>query len=243
MKYFIGGMLFWLLHAATLQLQAQTNDTTSTNRRFTWKQWAIPATMIGLGIYGTAVDNDFINRQEVREERNEYFKGFSNRTDNYLQFAPIPAVYALDLLGLKGQHDWQQQSVYMLRSELFMAALLYPAKTFTKTLRPDSSARNSFPSGHTAQAFVAATFFHKEFGKKYPWASAGMFTLATGIGVFRILNNRHWVSDVLAGAGLGILSVELSYLFTPKPSNNKHAITLLPNVQAHAIGCTLLVGL
>jgi membrane-associated phospholipid phosphatase len=236
-------VVVWVVVLNATRLYAQMPDSVTQPRRFMWKQWALPATMIGLGIYGTAVDNNIINRQEIREERNEYFAGFSNRTDNYLQFAPIPAVYVLDLLGLKGQHNWQQQTVYLLRSELFMAALLYPAKTFTKTLRPDSSARNSFPSGHTAQAFVAATFFHKEFGKKYPWASVGMFTVATGIGVFRILNNRHWVSDVLAGAGLGILSVELSYLFKPKPANNKHAITLLPNIEPNAIGGTLLVGL
>ena len=44
-----------------------------------------------------------------------------------------------------------------------------------------------------------------------PWFSLGAYTLATATGVMRVLNNRHWISDVLSGAGIGILSVELGY--------------------------------
>ena len=46
-----------------------------------------------------------------------------------------------------------------------------------------------------------------------PWISVGGYVVATTVGVSRILNNRHWISDVLAGAGIGILSVEFGYLF------------------------------
>ncbi len=212
-------------------------------RAFTLRQWVIPATLIGIGTYGTLVDNSIINRKHVREERNEHFPNFSSHIDNYLQFAPIPVVYTLNALGIKGRHNWQQQTVYLARAQLFMAALLYPAKTLTKTLRPDSSARNAFPSGHTAQAFVAATFFCKEYGQKYPLATAGIFTMAAGIGACRVLNNRHWVSDVFAGAGLGILSVQLSYLFPPRPGKLAHPVTVIPSLQQGAAGCTLYVGL
>lgn len=52
---------------------------------------------------------------------------------------------------------------------------------------------------------------HKEYGDRSPWYSISAFTVATATGISRILNNRHWLSDVLAGAGIGILSTELGY--------------------------------
>jgi membrane-associated phospholipid phosphatase len=151
----------------------------------------------------------------------------------------------MDGFGLKGTHNWQQQSILFGRAQLIMLGLIIPLKKLTQIVRPDSSAFNSFPSGHTAQAFMAATFFHKEFGKKYPWASVGMFTLAGSIGVFRLLNNRHWISDVLAGAGIGILSVELSYLLHKNKIRFKRGIpdALIPSYSRDGIGCTAIFRL
>ncbi|HAO64286.1 MAG TPA: phosphatidic acid phosphatase, partial [Porphyromonadaceae bacterium] len=61
-------------------------------------------------------------------------------------------------------------------------------------------------------AFVAATILHKEYGMtRSPWFSVGGYALATATGVMRVLNNRHWISDVMAGAGIGIISTELGY--------------------------------
>src|SRR5437870_5199716 len=65
------------------------------NKKAVVKAFAIPTSLIALGIYGTT-DNGFINHNEIREERNEYFPGFSNKADNYLQFAPIVTVYTMD---------------------------------------------------------------------------------------------------------------------------------------------------
>lgn len=78
-------------------------------------------------------------------------------------------------------------------------------------MRPDNSTRNSFPSGHTATAFMTAHMLHMEYGDVSPWISVGGYTVATVVGVSRQLNNRHWISDVLSGAGIGILSVEFGY--------------------------------
>jgi membrane-associated phospholipid phosphatase len=93
-----------------------------------------------------------------------------------------------------------------------MAVLVFSLKKITAVPRPDTGSLNSFPSGHTAQAFAAATFMHKEYGKQSIWYSIGAYSLATGIGAFRVMNNRHWISDVLAGAGIGIFSTNIAYL-------------------------------
>lgn len=112
-------------------------------------------------------------------------------------------------------------------------------------IRPDSSSANSFPSGHTAQAFLAATFFTKEYGNKYPWISVGMYTLSTGIGVMRILNNKHWISDVLAGAGIGMLSVELSYLMDKlhRKRTMKFPVSVMPVYEQEHYGFIMKLGL
>ena len=77
--------------------------------------------------------------------------------------------------------------------------------------RPDCSAKNSFPSGHTFTAFVGAEIIRREYGKEHPWIAVAAYGVATVVGIMRVYNNRHWAGDVLAGAGLGILSTTLVY--------------------------------
>ena len=205
------------------------------------RHFAMPMSFVGLGVLGT-VDKHIINRYKVRDFRNRNFPDFDHKADNYVQLAPIAGVYALDLLGFKGTNGWKQQSIYLGKAQLIMLACIKPLKKYTQVLRPDSSGYKSFPSGHTAQAFLAATFFQKEFGKKYPWASVGMYTLAAGVGVSRILNNRHWVSDVLAGAGIGMASVELSYLLHRKNHSKTKMMpdVVLPSYKNGALACTAI---
>ena len=64
-------------------------------------------------------------------------------------------------------------------------------------------------------AFMAATMLHKEYGTtRSPWYSIGGYTVATATAVSRMLNNKHWLSDVMVGAGIGILSTEVGYFLT-----------------------------
>ncbi len=72
-------------------------------------------------------------------------------------------------------------------------------KTITGRERPDGSANNSFPSRHSATAFSAAEFLHQEFGYHSIWISIGGYTVATMVGASRIFNDKHWLSDVVAG--------------------------------------------
>ena len=65
----------------------------------------------------------------------------------------------------------------------------------------------SMPSGHTTMAFAFATSLANEIHR--PWASAGLLTLAAGTGWSRVNDNKHWLSDVLAGAAVGVTSAEL----------------------------------
>jgi hypothetical protein len=219
---------------AQVKTQADTSfsyslsNTSVKKESLLWKSTKTPAILIGLGILSCAND-DIINRYEIREERNEHMPNFHSSLDNYLMHAPVAIVYGLNMAGVKGKHDFRNRTLLLVKSEAIMAALTFSFKSMTKVTRPDDSNDYSFPSGHTAQAFATATFMAKEYGDKNIWYSIGAYGMATTVGAMRILNNRHWVSDVLAGAGIGILSTNLAYLTHRYHWKNKNSdITLLP---------------
>ncbi len=97
---------------------------------------------------------------------------------------------------------------------LIMGGSVKSLKTLFSVERPDGSDALSFPSGHSARAFMMAGLLTREYGGLSPWVGAGAYSLAAATGVMRIANDRHWLSDVLTGAGLGILSAEAGYLIS-----------------------------
>ena len=137
---------------------------------------------------------------------------FKSEIDDYTQyFGPVMTV-GLKLAGVEGRSDWPRLLASAAFSYGLMAGLVNGIKYTAKEMRPDGSSANSWPSGHTATSFVGATLLHKEFGlTRSPWYSVAGYSVATATGVMRVLNNRHWISDVLSGAGIGILSGELGY--------------------------------
>ena len=137
---------------------------------------------------------------------------FHSEIDNYTQFAGVGLTVGLKLAGVEGRSSWPRLAASSIASYAVMAALVNGIKYTAREVRPDSSTYNSWPSGHTATAFAAATILHKEYGlTRSPWYSIAGYSIATATGVMRVLNNRHWISDVLSGAGIGILSTELGY--------------------------------
>ena len=85
---------------------------------------------------------------------------------------------------------------------------------------------NSFPSGHTSTAFSIATIFAKQYSNK-KWVPVVSYGLASMVGVTRIIENRHWASDVLAGAALGYLCGNLVMANYKRMNKKKSAKNLL----------------
>ena len=139
---------------------------------------------------------------------------FKTGIDDYTQYFGPALTVGLKLGGYEGRSDWPRLLASAAMSYGLMAALVNGIKYTAKEMRPDGSSANSWPSGHTATSFVGATLLHKEYGlTRSPWFSVAGYGVATATGVMRVLNNRHWVSDVMSGAGIGILSTELGYAF------------------------------
>ncbi|NPD82829.1 phosphatase PAP2 family protein [Prevotella sp. PINT] len=138
------------------------------------------------------------------------------KVDEYSQYAPMVAVYGLDLCGVKAKHRFVDRTVLLAMSYATMGILVNTMKYTFKEKRPDSNARNSYPSGHTATAFMGAEFLWKEYKDVSPWIGYAGYAVAAATGYLRIYNDRHYINDVVAGACIGMLSVKMSYWLYPK---------------------------
>jgi len=146
---------------------------------------------------------------------------YSGPVDDYLQYAPILAVYSLNLIGIKGKNNFGNVTALALKSFLLNDFIVSNLKRWSGTQRPNGGMR-SFPSGHTSFAFAMAHVMHKEFGDKSVWYSIGAYSCAATVGILRVAKNAHWISDVIAGAGFGMLSTELVYLTHLYKWDNEH---------------------
>lgn len=151
---------------------------------------------------------------DIRQLRDNAVPGFRYRYDDYIQYSPAVLMAGLKAFGYKGRTSWGRMLVSDAFSGMIMAGAVNGIKYSVRRMRPDGTSRNSFPSGHTATAFMTATMLHKEYGWRSPWFSIGGYTAAAVVGVSRILNNRHWMSDVVAGGAIGIGSVHLGYFLS-----------------------------
>ncbi|MCC8187185.1 MAG: phosphatase PAP2 family protein [Bacteroides sp.] len=152
-----------------------------------------------------------------RSTHHEVTEEFSGRwrIDDYTQFLPAAAVYGLELTGLKPKHSFRDRTFVMATSHLIMATAVQSTKRLARVERPDDSDKHSFPSGHTATAFTGAQILFREYRDTSPWIAVGGYAAAGITGTMRVINKKHWVSDVVAGAGVGILSAEIGYLLLP----------------------------
>lgn len=174
-------------------------------------------TFVGVPVFlaGVAIKGDKANfRQDYNNTHanTRLISNFKTSIDDYTQFFGPVMTVGLKIGGLEGRSDWPRLIASSLLSYGIMAGFVNGIKYTASEMRPDGSTANSWPSGHTATSFVGATILHKEYGlTRSPWFSVAGYGVATATGVMRILNNRHWISDVLSGAGIGMLSTELGY--------------------------------
>lgn len=131
--------------------------------------------------------------------------------DDYVMYLNMAAPITLKLCGVESRHPLGRMALLEGGSYLLGTGWLNALKYTTDVLRPDGRAFTSFPSGHTFLAFTGAELLRREYGDDYPWIAVAGYAVATVVALMRVYNNRHWVGDVLAGAGLGIMSVTLVY--------------------------------
>lgn len=207
------------LLAPGIGLHAQTTDSTTTPTAFQKiapTLWVLPAAAITYGAISLHSDGLEDLNEYVKWEVSQEHPHNKLHIDNYLQWSPAVAVYALNAFGVKGKHDFVDRSLIYGMSTVIMASTVLVTKDLTHEWRPDHSDQYSFPSGHTATAFAAAEFMRKEYADQSIWYGVAGYAAAAATGYLRLYNNKHWLSDVVAGAGVGILSTDLAYWLYPK---------------------------
>lgn len=203
-----------IINAQKIDNDSIQNQSSNHNLKFKFKQLIIPTVLIGYGVIGIESDGlKFVNsviKEEVNENIDEKIT-----IDDFSQYLPAASVYGLNAFGIKGKHNLKDRTIILGTSYLLMSASVLSLKSITKVERPDGSAFNSFPSGHTATAFAGAEFLWQEYKDISIWYGISGYIIATGTGAFRIYNDKHWLTDVVAGAGIGILSTKIAYWINP----------------------------
>ena len=159
---------------------------------------------------------------DIRDLRNEIAPSFHSGFDDYLQYAPAAVMLGMKAFGYESRTRWDAMLVSDVFSAVIMTGTVKGIKYIVHRQRPDIDEFDSFPSGHTATAFMAATLLHKEYGWRSPLFSLGGYAAATATGLSRLMNNRHWMSDVVTGAAIGIGSVHLGYYLTDLIFKDRH---------------------
>lgn len=220
---------FFSLFAITVQ--AQTADTSSAatgkaanefmrtdtviRKHHPIGEFILPAALIGYGALSFEIKPirhfDFYLHDKIVQSA----PNFHTSAESYFLFTPIVMVYGLNAFGIKGKDDFFDRSAILGISAGIVGVTELSVKHLSHRLRPNGADYQSFPSGHTGAAFMAAEFLAEEYGDKSPVYTITGYTIAAATGVFRMYNRDHWFSDVVAGAGFGILSVRAASLVYP----------------------------
>jgi membrane-associated phospholipid phosphatase len=189
------------------------------NTKFKYKSLIIPTVLIGYGIIGLESHTLKGINSDIKNEFIEHIdKKFT--IDDISQYAPFLSVYALNTTGIKGKNNFKDRTIIFGIAYIIMGATVNVIKNTGNVQRPDGTSNNSFPSGHTATAFMGAEFLFQEYKEESIWYGISGYAVAAGTGFFRMYNERHWLTDVAAGAGIGILSTKIAYWIHPWMKRN-----------------------
>ncbi|MDE6696891.1 MAG: phosphatase PAP2 family protein [Muribaculaceae bacterium] len=243
-KFFIACVLVLnIILSSTCFASTFTSDSINSSREaelkdmylFQPNQLILPGTLLAAGIVGTYTLDGFKNT--VRDHLSGYKKGHKIKIDDYIQYSTAVGYVGLGFIpGVKTRGDFRQRLMAGVTAYAVMAVTINAMKYSFKHPRPDSGTRNSFPSGHSATVFTGAELMRIEYGNYVGMAG---YAVALTVGALRIYNDRHWVTDVLGGAGIGILSARIGYWLLPlerklfkldKNKDNDKSIAILPMI-------------
>jgi membrane-associated phospholipid phosphatase len=201
-------LLSMLLMNLEYKCYAETDSTRLVSKReVSFKREILPVTLIAIGSALNYSNFRYYVKSEIANTTN-------TRLDNYIQYEPIAELYIADLAGIKHKNTIWNQTKYLAIAEIITSALVQSLKLITRVERPNGGTL-SFPSGHTSNAFTSATVLYEEFREENLAVALSGYGFSTATGILRMTNNKHWISDVLAGAGIGILVTHLVYSLEP----------------------------
>ncbi|MEO9021911.1 MAG: phosphatase PAP2 family protein [Ginsengibacter sp.] len=149
------------------------------------------------------------------------YPNFHTNAADYIIWIPSASVYAMDALQVKTEHNFKEHLIIDAGSILVTGAFGYGMRIISRNIKVYNEEGTKFPSGHTANVFRGAEILHQELKKDHPVVSYSGYVAAVGVGLLRIYDKDHLLTEVLAGAGLGILSTKLTYWLFSKVKERK----------------------
>ncbi|MFI8603455.1 phosphatase PAP2 family protein [Cellulophaga baltica] len=219
------------------KVAAQVDSTTVNPKTNLLRKSMVPLSLIGAGIL---LSDSGFEKSFNTSSRNWIGNDFETNLDDYTRYAPVATIFMADVAGVKAKNHWFDQTknlaISMILTDVFTRAL----KKNIYKLRPDGSNENAFPSGHTSITFASGAVVYEEYKDTSALLAYSGYGFATLTGGLRLANNKHWVSDVLAGAGLGILVTKLvyhfDYLFKWNPFIYSKDMSLIPRYSEGNVG-------
>jgi len=177
--------------------------------RFRPQQLIAPAALVTVGALAVGIKPFVQARKWINKEIGLHRCG---PADDYIQYLPLASYMFLDYCGVHARRPIIDRTLTAVTGFVIMSALTQGTKWAVDEPRPTGTHRGSFPSGHTATAFLGAELIRLDYGT---WPGVAAYAVASGVAVMRILNQRHWINDLLAGAGIGILSARAALWLLP----------------------------
>ena len=206
-----------LSFAGYAQTPAATPDSVVTQRREHRRalalRIAVPSVLVGVGVLAHSPrfnQTMYQAKLDMQAETQETFGTLDARgVDDYTRHVPLAIAYGLMATGHHGARPAVSFTlIYLLAHELDEGVVSNLKRVSAEPRPNDPRDLTSFPSSHTSQAFLTATLLHEHYGRQYPLVSVAGYTVAAATGTMRVLGNKHWATDVLAGAAIGFLSAE-----------------------------------
>lgn len=172
-------------------------------------------TLMPMGMLATSflINDNYLDKRIVKQ--GSITSPTMYNAADYIQYSPAVIMLSLKAAGMEGRSDWARMLTADGTAIALQTAVTHIIKNTVKRERPDGRARNSYPSGHSATSFMCAHMLYKEYGQTgHEWIGLAGYGLAGTTALFRVIANRHWCSDVLGGAAIGIVSTELAYELT-----------------------------
>ncbi len=209
-------ILFILSAVAQTDSSSVIPSTSSANNTKWYQSRYIKESVVPIGLaVGSGIIMAIPNAKETMQDKlnwnDQSSPNYIDLGDDYLRYAPAVGAYALSLCGLESKHRFINRSVILTMAYISSDFVVHNMKTITNEARPDNQAFNSFPSQHTAIAFIAATFLDHELGYISPWISVGGYVTASYVAYLHVARNAHWVNDVLMGAAVGMIMTHATY--------------------------------
>lgn len=235
--FFRGSLLLYVmcLNAQTDSIIAQKKPKSSF-----LTQSIVPASLI---IGGSLLSGSGFEKSFQKNVRNAVGNDFAFPIEDYTRYVPIAEMYGADAFGVKAKNHWFDQAKNLTLSIIITDFITFRLKKNIHKVRPNGTDAQSFPSGHSSFAFTNASVLFEEFKDSSPLLAYSGYAFATTTGAFRIMNNAHWISDVLVGAGIGILVAKVIYIFDPiikwNPFKKTKGISFVPVLDGNQYGVYL----